>query len=272
MPPLEAALKGAGEIGFTIVSISVSLVAVFIPLLLMGGIVGRLFREFAVTRHHDHRRLGLRLADADADDVRAVPARREARRARPRCTWSSSAASTALLGGYTRGLDFVLRHQRVTLLVFFATVAATVVLYVDRSQGLLPAAGHRHHRRPLRGRAGHLVRRRWCAGSTSSTDVIAQRSRRRRAAAPALGGSRPINNGIRHHRPEAARRAQGQRRPDHHPAAAEARRGHGRDLLPAGGPGPQRRRPHYAHPVPVHAAGPGPRRAQRLGAEAARRS
>ena len=49
MPPLEAALKGAGEIGFTIVSISLSLVAVFIPLLLMGGIVGRLFREFAVT-------------------------------------------------------------------------------------------------------------------------------------------------------------------------------------------------------------------------------
>ncbi|MFX7784466.1 efflux RND transporter permease subunit, partial [Acinetobacter baumannii] len=49
MSPLEAALKGAGEIGFTIISISVSLVAVFIPLLLMGGIVGRLFREFAVT-------------------------------------------------------------------------------------------------------------------------------------------------------------------------------------------------------------------------------
>ena len=49
MKPMEAALKGAGEIGFTIVSISISLVAVFIPLLLMGGIVGRLFREFAIT-------------------------------------------------------------------------------------------------------------------------------------------------------------------------------------------------------------------------------
>jgi HAE1 family hydrophobic/amphiphilic exporter-1 len=49
LPPLEATLKGAGEIGFTILSISISLVAVFIPLLLMGGIVGRLFREFAVT-------------------------------------------------------------------------------------------------------------------------------------------------------------------------------------------------------------------------------
>ena len=55
MQPMEAALKGAGEIGFTIVSISLSLIAVFIPLLLMGGIVGRLFREFAMTRH-DRRR------------------------------------------------------------------------------------------------------------------------------------------------------------------------------------------------------------------------
>jgi HAE1 family hydrophobic/amphiphilic exporter-1 len=49
LSPLQAALKGAGEIGFTIISISLSLVAVFIPLLLMGGIVGRIFREFAVT-------------------------------------------------------------------------------------------------------------------------------------------------------------------------------------------------------------------------------
>ncbi len=62
MPPKQAALKGAGEIGFTILSISVSLVAVFIPLLLMGGIIGRLFREFAVTGDGDHRRVGVRVA------------------------------------------------------------------------------------------------------------------------------------------------------------------------------------------------------------------
>ena len=73
MPPMEAALKGAGEIGFTIVSISFSLIAVFIPLLLMGGIVGRLFREFAMTLSDRHRGLGLRLAHADADDVLALP-------------------------------------------------------------------------------------------------------------------------------------------------------------------------------------------------------
>ena len=71
---MEAALKGAGEIGFTIVSISFSLIAVFIPLLLMGGIVGRLFREFAMTVSDRRGGLGLRVADADADDVLALPA------------------------------------------------------------------------------------------------------------------------------------------------------------------------------------------------------
>ena len=74
MKPMEAAIKGAGEIGFTIVSISFSLVAVFIPLLFMGGIVGRLFREFAVYGHRCRPGLGLRLPDADADDVLALPA------------------------------------------------------------------------------------------------------------------------------------------------------------------------------------------------------
>ena len=82
LSPLEATLKGAGEIGFTIMSISISLVAVFIPLLLMGGIIGRLFREFADHHDDDHRRLGVRRADALADHVRAVPARREACEAR----------------------------------------------------------------------------------------------------------------------------------------------------------------------------------------------
>ena len=72
--PFEAALKGAGQIGFTIVSITFSLIAVFIPLLFMGGIVGRLFREFAVTVTARRGRVGLRLADADAGDVRALPA------------------------------------------------------------------------------------------------------------------------------------------------------------------------------------------------------
>ncbi len=70
--PYEAALKGAGEIGFTIMSITLSLIAVFIPLFLMGGYVGLLFREFAVTVSVALRAVAADLADADADDVRAA--------------------------------------------------------------------------------------------------------------------------------------------------------------------------------------------------------
>ena len=73
--PLRAALKGARQIGFTVVSISVSLIAAFIPLLFMGGIVGRLFREFSVTLAFRDRRLHLRVAVGDADDLRLFRAR-----------------------------------------------------------------------------------------------------------------------------------------------------------------------------------------------------
>ena len=84
LTPLEAALKGAGEIGFTIVSISLSLVAVFIPLLLMSGIVGRLFREFAVTVTVAILVSGMHRADPDADDVLALPQERQGGPSRPR--------------------------------------------------------------------------------------------------------------------------------------------------------------------------------------------
>jgi hydrophobe/amphiphile efflux-1 (HAE1) family protein len=136
MRPMEAALKGAGEIGFTIVSISASLIAVFIPLLLMGGIVGRLFREFAVTvsiavavsafvsltltpmlssrfLHHDTRRHGL--------VYRVIEAFFE-----------------GMLGFYRRTLDVALRHRFITLLVFFATAAVTVTLYIKIPKGFFP--------------------------------------------------------------------------------------------------------------------------------------
>jgi hydrophobe/amphiphile efflux-1 (HAE1) family protein len=136
MKPMEAAIKGAGEIGFTIVSISASLIAVFIPLLLMGGIVGRLFREFAVTvsvavivsafvsltltpmmcsrfLRHDHAAHGLL--------YRAVEAFFE-----------------GMIGFYRRTLDIVLRHQFLTLLAFFATMSVTVFLYIVVPKGFFP--------------------------------------------------------------------------------------------------------------------------------------
>jgi multidrug efflux pump subunit AcrB len=136
MTPMEAALKGAGEIGFTIVSISISLIAVFIPLLLMGGIVGRLFREFAVTvsmtviisafvsltltpmmcarflkaENHQHGRL-YRIVESMFD---------------------------AMLAFYRRTLGYALRFRFITLMVFLATMAVTGVLFSIIPKGFFP--------------------------------------------------------------------------------------------------------------------------------------
>ncbi|HEX2380877.1 MAG TPA: multidrug efflux RND transporter permease subunit [Methyloceanibacter sp.] len=134
--PLDAALRGSREIGFTVLSISVSLVAVFIPLLLMGGIVGRLFREFSITvtaaiavsafvslvltpmlcarfLHHDTTKHGL--------------------------IWRAiEKMFDGMLAFYRRTLDSVLRHPLVTLLVFFATMALSVHLYIIIPKGFFP--------------------------------------------------------------------------------------------------------------------------------------
>ena len=89
LAPFEAALKGSREIGFTIISITISLVAVFIPVLLMGGVIGRIFNEFAVVVTVVDRGLGLRVADADADAGRQDPAARPSRQDAERAGWSA---------------------------------------------------------------------------------------------------------------------------------------------------------------------------------------
>ncbi|AVA32730.1 efflux RND transporter permease subunit [Cupriavidus metallidurans] len=140
MSPLEAALQGAGEIAFTIVSISVSLVAVFIPLLLMGGIVGRLFREFAVT-------VTLTIAVSVIVSLTLTPMMcakflqpHDPAHARHhgRLYLMFERGFDAMLGAYRRGLDHVLDHQFLTLCVFLLTVATTVVLFVIIPKGFFP--------------------------------------------------------------------------------------------------------------------------------------
>ena len=134
--PVEAALKGSREIGFTVLSISISLVAVFIPLLLMGGIIGRLFREFALTvtasiavsalvsltlapmmcsrfMHHESGRHGVIFRVIES-------------------------GFNAMLSFYRRTLDVVLRHQAITLGVFFATIALTAVMFIRIPKGFFP--------------------------------------------------------------------------------------------------------------------------------------
>jgi hydrophobe/amphiphile efflux-1 (HAE1) family protein len=135
--PLTAALKGSRQIGFTVISLSISLVAVFIPLLFMTGIVGRLFREFAITLSSAvgvSALVSLTLAPMMCakllrreEDLRENVAQRAIER-----------GFAGFLGWYERTLAWVLRHQRGTLFVAALTLVATLVLYAFIPKGLLP--------------------------------------------------------------------------------------------------------------------------------------
>jgi multidrug efflux pump subunit AcrB len=130
LSPLEAALRGARQIGFTIISITVSLLAVFVPLLLMGGIAGKLFREFAVT-------LAVAVVISALISLTITPMlASRLLRSGPRPDRGGFAR--ALTAGYDRALTFVLRHRRATGLVLLATIATSVALYVLMPRGLFP--------------------------------------------------------------------------------------------------------------------------------------
>jgi HAE1 family hydrophobic/amphiphilic exporter-1 len=135
--PLAAALKGASEIGFTIVSISISLIAVLIPLLLMGGIIGRLFREFAVT-------LAMTIFVSMVVSLTLTPMmasrflRAHSETQHGRFYQWSERAFDAMLHAYERGLDLALRWRFATLMVFFATLGLSVYLFVIIPKGFFP--------------------------------------------------------------------------------------------------------------------------------------
>ena len=137
MTPMQAALRGASEIGFTVMSISISLIAVFIPILLMGGIVGRLFREFAVA-------LSVAIFLSMLISLTATPMMC-GRLLRPKSEEKhgflyrlSESGFTLILRGYEKSLAFVLKHQPVTLLVTLSTVALSVYLYIAVPKGFFP--------------------------------------------------------------------------------------------------------------------------------------
>jgi hydrophobe/amphiphile efflux-1 (HAE1) family protein len=135
--PLMAALKGARQIGFTIVSITVSLLAVFIPILVMGGIVGRLFREFAVT-------LAVSIAISAIISLTLTPMmtsrllRAQTGQPRGLAFRVSEGFFNGMLGGYRRGLDWVLRHHHLMLLLTIGAAVVTVFLYKAVPKGLFP--------------------------------------------------------------------------------------------------------------------------------------
>ncbi len=135
--PLEAALKGAGQIGFTIVSLTVSLIAVLIPLLFMGDIVGRLFREFAVT-------LAVTILVSAVVSLTLTPMmcakllKRHDPRHQSRFFKSTENFYNRVIEFYGRTLKFVLQHQTITLLVTASTLVLTLFLYVVVPKGFFP--------------------------------------------------------------------------------------------------------------------------------------
>ena len=135
--PLQAALKGSGQIGFTIVSLTVSLIAVLIPLLFMGDIVGRLFREFAVT-------LAVTILVSAVVSLTLTPMmcakllQTKANKKESRFYRASEDLYNRIIAFYGRTLQFVLRYQTTTLLVTVATLVLTLVLYVVVPKGFFP--------------------------------------------------------------------------------------------------------------------------------------
>ncbi|WP_267394100.1 MULTISPECIES: efflux RND transporter permease subunit [unclassified Sphingomonas] len=137
MTPFDAALRGAGEIGFTIISLTVSLIAVLIPLLFMGDIVGRLFREFAVT-------LAVTILISAVVSLTLTPMLSARWLKRPeeerpsRIAQRSAQGFTWVEARYARGLDWVLARRFATLMVAIATLGLTVLLYLVIPKGLFP--------------------------------------------------------------------------------------------------------------------------------------
>jgi multidrug efflux pump len=136
-PPMEAALKGAEQIGFTILSLTVSLIAVLIPLLFMGDVVGRLFREFAVT-------LAVTIVVSAVVSLTLTPMmsarilRREPEEQKARIYKATERAFERMIAFYGRTLKFVLGYQTITLLVALATLLLTIFLYIIIPKGFFP--------------------------------------------------------------------------------------------------------------------------------------
>src|SRR3984957_11783323 len=193
LSPREAALKGSGEIGFTIISISISLIAVLIPLLLMSGIIGRLFREFAIV-------VTLTIVVSAFVALTLSPMmcalflRDEKHVRHGRLYTVIEGYFDKLVAGYTRGLDWVLAHQRTTLFVFLITLCSTVLLYIVVPKGFFPQqdtgliSGLSDASQDMSFSQMVKVQHRL-------TDIIAKDPDVASYAA-SVGGSRPINNGF----------------------------------------------------------------------------
>ena len=261
--PLEAALRGSGQIGFTIVSLTVSLIAVLIPLLFMGDIVGRLFREFAVT-------LSVTILLSAFISLTLTPMmcslllRQKGEEKHGRIYEASERIFNNTIAFYGRTLKVVLQHQTLTLLITFGTLVATIWLYIVVPKGFFPIQD-----------TGVIM------GISDAPESVSFSSMADRQAQ--AGGGHPERPGRRqpvvvHRRgrnqyhaeqrtfpdqPEAQGRTQRRRDRHHQAAAAGNRRGRGHHALHAAGAGPDGGRPRQPHAVSVQ---PGGCRSERTGA------
>ena len=243
VPPVQAAFQGASEIGFTVLSMSTSLVAVFIPILLMGGIVGRLFREFAVT-------LSVAIGVSLVVSLTTTPMmcakflRPRTRKKHGRLYRSSEKAFDSLRNSVQHGLRWVLRHQFLTLLITIGTAALSIYLYIIVPKGFFPQQDTGRIRgsiqaeqdisfQAMRQKMNDFVAIMMKDPAVDYRDCLC-RWRRHRQHGPHV------------HHVEAAGGAQDQRRSGHRQAARQTGRSAGRDAVSAIGPGPAHRRPHGA--------------------------
>ena len=230
---------------------STSLVAVFIPILLMGGIVGRLFREFAVTLEHGHRGFAGGFADHHADDVRQFLQRRGREQARPRSIASASGSSTGCLHSLQPLAALGLAPSALTLVVMLATVASASPVH-HRAQGLLPAAGHRAADGQHPGGAGYFLSGAAAEACSSSATSCSQIPAVDTVVAFTGGGGAETRHAVHQLKPLAQRKVSAdqvigrlRRKLAVIPGATLFSR-------PAGCAG---RRAHEQRAVPVHAAG-----------------
>ena len=178
MTPLEAALKGSREIGFTVVSMSISLIAVFIPILLMGGIVGRMFREFAVTLSVA---VGISLIVSLTTTPTMCAKFLKSHEHDAKHNWlyrASDAGFQWMQDGYARSLRWVLRHQPLGVWHHAGNRRPGRLSVRRGSQGLLPAAGYRANQwqRPGPGRHGVCDHARQAECNTSRLSARIRRS------------------------------------------------------------------------------------------------
>ena len=223
--PLDAALKGAEQIGFTIISLTISLIAVLIPLLFMGDVVGRLFREFAIT-------LAISILISAVVSLtltpmmsREVPAPHRAASSRASSTARAARCSTRVIARYGSMLNWVLDRQAATLIVALITLILTVVLYIFIPKGFFPIQDTGAIQGITEAPQTHLVRgdggaaagagARHPAGSRGGEPFLVHRRRRHQLDAE----QRPHAD-----QSEAARRAQRARRAGDSQPANQARR------------------------------------------------